>query len=558
MFLNKTVQNINRIREVIKVLLQYGFEDIVVSTQLRRFIPRQSQLNWTRADKSIFEYTRWERLRMVMEELGPTFIKLGQAISSRPELIPDQLVVEFEKLHDKVPPFSGKIAKEIIERETGKPTEAIFTYFDEVPVGSASIGQVHRAKLLNGQDVVVKVRRPGVRRKAMTDLVLLRELVKLLDNFLHKNGILNPLDIVDAFEKTLTNELDYSIEAGNLTAFNHLYDKEKEFYVPNIYREYCSSRVLVCEFISGCKITDVKQIRAWGLPPEQIAEKGMRIYLAQIFEHGFFHADPHPGNVLIKPDGRIALIDYGMIGKLNKQNKFALAGFFTSMAAQDGKGMAVNLRRLAVESNIEDIKPLENDLNDLIEDFLLFEYADNHMADIVARVQSVIYRYNIKIPGSIYLILRAFVILEGIGQVMHPEIRVLDFLKPYGRALLREQLSPKNLGLEAYYTGTQLSSFIYNFPVELRSIMKKMRNGNLSVQIELQNVELYFRKLDYAANKIAIALIISAFIIGSSIAMLAGNSEVFLFGLPLFSFIGLGIAAILSIALVYYVLKKKP
>lgn len=560
MFLDRTVQNINRIREVIKVLLQYGFEDIVTNTQLRRFIPRQSQINWTRAEKSVFEYNRYERIRMVIEELGPTFIKLGQAVSNRPELVPEALIHEFQKLHDTVPPFSGQIARNIVESETGKTIAELFLYFDEIPVGSASIGQVHRARLLNGTDVVVKVRRPGVRRKVITDLALLRELVKLLDNFFQKNGIFNPLDIVDAFEQTLLKELDYRTESTNQANFKTLYSKRKDFYIPEIYKKYCTSRIMVSEFISGCKITDAQQIRGWGLDPVKIAEQGLSIYLTQIFEFGYFHADPHPGNVLVRPDGTIVLIDFGMVGKLNRQNKYAFAGVFTSMARQDARGMALSLRRLAVESIIEDLRPLENELNDLIEDFVVFESGDEGMGDIVARLQQIIYKYRIKMPGSIYLILRAFAILEGVGRVLHPDFKVIEFLRPYGIKLLREQFTPRNVTLDLYYSATQLSSLFYTLPAELRAIMKKLRAGDLKVQVHLYNYEPFLRRIDFAANKLAIALIISSLIIGSSI-MMSGTAvvaaPVFL-GVPLPSLLGLGFATLLGLALVYYMLRRKP
>ena len=559
MFLDQTVKKSNRIREVIQVLVQYGFEDIVTTTALKRFIPTQNKVNWIRAEKSIFELTRWERIRMVIEELGPTFVKLAQMISNRPELLPAPLIEEFQKLQDKVPSFQGKTAREIIAATTGKTVEETFAYFDEVPIGSASIGQVHRAQLLTGEDVVVKIQRPKIRSKILTDLALIKDLIKILENYFKKNGILNPLEIAETFEKSMYNELDYSVEANNIINFRKLYKKEDSFYIPKVYKALSNKKILVIEFIGGCKITDVKQLKLWGLEPEKIAEKGLDIYLKQIFEFGYFHADPHPGNVLIKPDGTVVLIDFGMIGKLTKQNKYAFAGVFIGLAQQDAKGMAINLRRLAIDGEIEEMRHFENDLNELIEDMIVFANEEDGMTELTFRLQKVIYKYQLKVPGDVFLILRALAILEGIGIMLHPNFQTLDFIKPYGKKLVKEQFSTKNLSLDLYYTINQLSSLFFNIPTEIRTIIRKLRKGDLVINVELSGFEALSKNIDISANKLSTALIIAALIIGSSISMSIpyNNSTIYLLGMPLISFIGFNIALFLSIYLLLYMLRKR-
>lgn len=560
MFFDKTVKNINRIREVIKVLVKYGFEDIVVNSPLRRFVPRDRQLNWTHEEKPVFEFTRWERVRMVIEELGPTFIKLAQSVSNRPELLPPQLIEQFQRLQDKVPPFNSALARQIVETETGGKIDDLFVYFDDVPLGSASIGQVHRARLRkNGRDVVVKVQRKGVYTKVTTDLSLLKEVVKLLENFFHKNGILNPLEIVETFEKSLISELDYTTEARHLTNFKALYKDQQSFYVPEIFDEYSTRKVLVMEFISGCKITDLLQLKAWGLDPEKIAEKGLDIYLQQIFDFGYFHADPHPGNVLVRPNGTIVLIDFGMVGKLNRQNKFAFAGIFIGLANQDARAMATNLRRLAIDSEIDDIKAFENDLTDMVEDLVVFEQGREGMSAITNRLQALIYKYGLKVPGSVYLVLRALAILEGIGGVLHPNFNALEPIRPYGAKIVKEQYSLENLSLDVFYTGSQLTSLLYNLPVEIRSILKKVRKGTLNLNIELIGYREALNRMDTITNKLTIAIINAALLVASSISMTVNYPPDMPrpLGFPLISFIGFTFSFLLGLMLFFYITRKK-
>ncbi|UOQ71690.1 ABC1 kinase family protein [Hymenobacter cellulosilyticus] len=398
MFKN-TISNLGRIRQVVEVLVRYGFEDVVTSTALRRLITQKRRLSWQHAERPVFETSRWERVRMVIEELGPTFIKLAQAMSNRPDLLPEALIDEFQKLQSDVPPFDVRVAREIIERELGQPITEVFSEFDEKPLGSASIGQVHRAKLLTGEDVVVKVQRPDVQEKVRTDLSLLHELVRLTAGFLRNHGLSNPQDIVDAFERSMMKELDYTSEARSMEQFRKLYEAYETFYIPKPYRELSTAKILVIEFVSGCKITDKAQLLEWGLSPEKVAETGMDIYLTQIFEFGIFHADPHPGNVLVRPDGTIVLIDFGMVGKLSKQQKYAFAGVFIGMARQDARSMALNFRRLALTADIPDMRTFEADLNDLIEDFTMLDVKEMSMSDLADRLQVIIYDYKLQVPG---------------------------------------------------------------------------------------------------------------------------------------------------------------
>ncbi|SHL06002.1 ABC1 kinase family protein [Hymenobacter psychrotolerans] len=551
MFKN-TISNLTRIRQVSEVLIRYGFEDAVTTTALRRLVPRSRRISWQEGEQAVFETTRWQRIRMIIEELGPTFIKLAQAMSNRADLLPQPLIDEFEKLQSNVPPFDVQVAKGLIEQELGRPINEVFSEFDDVPLGSASIGQVHRARLLSGEEVVVKVQRPGVQEKVRSDLALLHELVRLTAGFLRKQGLANPQDVVDAFERSMTKELDYTSEARSMEQFRKLYESYETFYIPKPYREMSTAKVLVIEFVSGCKITDKPQLLAWGLSPEQVAETGMDIYLTQIFEFGIFHADPHPGNVLVRPDGTLVLIDFGMVGKLTKQQKYAFAGVFIGMARQDPRSMALSFRRLALTSDIPDMRAFETSLSELIEDFATLDVKDMSMSDLADALQGVIYTYKLQVPGAVFLILRALVILEGIGKVLHPRFNTFEFVRPYGARIIAEQYSADNILSEAQYTGTQLLALIQTLPADIRQIMRKISRGDLRVRVELSGYQLLMRKADQLVSRGILAAISVALILFAGLSLLgrypAGQMPYYR-GLPVVTWYSLGVAAFLLLIL---------
>jgi ubiquinone biosynthesis protein len=559
MILNTTFRNIGRTREIIGILIKYGFEDVIANSTLRNLVTESMRIKWLRDEKPALEYTRWERIRMAAVELGPTFVKLAQVLSNRPDIIPEALVKEFEKLQDRVPPFEFNKVKAIIERETKLKLTDIFEEFNEVPMASASIGQVHRAKLITGESVVVKVQRPDVQEQIDQDLNILREVVQRADRYLKKQGVMNAEEVVHVFERSMQKELDYKNEARNLDRFRNYYKARKDFYVPMPYREFSTSKVLIMEFVSGCKITDVRQLREWGLNPEKIVEQGMDIYLTQIFEHGFFHGDPHPGNILVNQKGIIILLDFGMVGQLMKKDKYAFAGIFIAMSKNDPQEMANNFKKLAVEDNITDMRQFVYDLNDLIEDYAHLDVSESSIQDVVTRLQKIMFDYKITVPGGIFIIFRAFAILEGIGKKMHPNFRTYDFMRPYGQKLITEQLRPENLANEAQSRFSNLYSFLNSIPMELRSILQKTQRGKLHFEVELQGYGYALKKWDSITNRYVVTYIICALIMGSSIALLGHYPPEmqFVYGINKWSFIGYCIAGIMFVGLAYTIMRRR-
>ena len=554
MIFDKTIKNIRRIRNVIQILGKYGFEDVVAHTALYKLIPKGRRVSWQRQDRPVLDYSRWERIRMCFEELGATFIKLAQVLSDRPDLLPEPLIKEFQKLQANVKPFAYEKAVEIIESETGRKLEDTFESFEETTIGSASIGQVYRAKLKTGEDVVVKVQRPGVKELIDTDLRILTEVAKRGEAYFEKHGVTNVLDVVETFRKTMERELDYNHEARSIEQFRLYYKKNKKFYVPRAYKEYTTEKVMVIEYAAGCKITDLPQLKEWKIDPVELAERGMHIYLTQIFEHGFFHADPHPGNIIIKKDGVICLIDFGMVGKLVKRDKYAIAGIFIGMAQQNAEKMANNLIKLSYKHEIQDRRIFENDVNEIIEDFASLDVSEGSMADLLPRLQKLIYDYKMRLPGSIFLILRALAILEGIGKQVSPGMNIYDQLRPYGVKILREQYSVENIADEIFHRMTQMNAFIRSFPYEVNEILKNVREGKLKIEVEDWETKKLTQKIDLAANRLVLSFLISSLMIASAIILNAdrGQSD----QMPTLSVIGFSIAAGLSLLLLISTMRK--
>lgn len=559
MSFNQTFKNLGRIREIIGVLIKYGLEDIIVNSSLRNFVTESRRLTWLRKEKPVFELTRWERIRMVCEELGPTFVKLAQVMSNRPDMLPAPLITELEKLQDNVGPFGFSKVKDIIEADLGRPLDHIFEEFDEIALASASIGQVHKAVLKNGQAVVVKVRRPDVVDLVHRDLTILLDAVQRSDRYLRKQGVINAIDFVKSFERSMNKELDYRTEARNLEKFRSLYKGYKNFYIPKPFREYSSDRVLVMEQVFGCKISDVPQMRNWGLDPRKVAENGMNIYLMQIFEFGIFHADPHPGNVLVRKDGVICLIDFGMVGTLMEKDKYAFAGIFVAMSDNDARKMALAMKSLAIEDNIEDMRAFEYDLNEIIEDFVMLDVSESSIAEMVERLQKVMYDYQIRVPGGIFLIFRAFAILEGIGKTIHPTFNTYEFIRPYGLKLVQQRLKPQNIWKEVSDRFGSVNAMLTSIPRDIKEIVSKAKKGNLLLKVDLQGYGYLLKKWDSITNRLSLTLLTVAFIIGSSISMTADWSTdmPLIAGIPAISVYGLWIAAFFLVLLLYSIVRRR-
>ncbi|MBL6876519.1 MAG: AarF/ABC1/UbiB kinase family protein [Chitinophagales bacterium] len=562
MLLDGTFKHLGRTRQIIKVLVKYGFEDIVFHSFLQNIVPRRMLLSWTRENRIVSATTRWERIRMAAEEAGPSAIKIAQIMSNRSDIIPEELIVELKKLQSEVKTFPFSVARKILDEELPHPYDEIFEEFNEVPIGSASIGQVYKAKLRTGEEVVVKLRRPGVGKLLVQDLEIAKSILPHAKGVIEQNGLTYEAveDSLLEIEKSTVKELDYLNEARNIENFRKFYRKRKDFYVPRAYREYSTEKLLIIEFADGCKITDQKQLEEWSIDAKKVAERGMDIYLTQIFEFGYFHADPHPGNIIIQKDGRICLIDFGMVGKLMQRDKMSFAQVFVAMAQGDSKKMALNLRKLCISHDIENVRMLEYDLQEIIEEYTTLDVAESKIEDLILSLQGVMRDYNMRVPGSVTLIFRALGLLEGIGKQIHPEFNINQFVQPYGFKLLKEEYSMTNLAKEGLTRFDEISALLSSIPVEVRSILKKTRQGKLNVQIEHKGYDPLLRKMDRVVNRFILTFIIFTLVLGSSILATIPMSENYMagaIGLPILSVIGYAFSLFLGTILLFAVLRTR-
>jgi ubiquinone biosynthesis protein len=560
MLFKNTITNFSRASEIFRILVKYGLEDIFMNTSARNLLPEKVRLSWFKIDNPEFEYTRWELIRMAAEELGPTFIKLCQVLSNRPDIVPDELITEFEKLQDKVAPISFEEAKMRIESELGKPLQEVFSNLDEEPIGAASIGQVYKGTLISGEEVVIKVQRPNIRRKITTDIAIIREIARRSEEYLEKRGLTNVEEIIDAFDDTMSKELDYKNEARNIDSFRNYYKSDKTFYVPKVYREFSTAKVMVLELVKGCKITDIETLKSYNLNPKDVAESGMQIYLCQMFEHGFFHADPHPGNIIISQNGTINLIDFGMVGKLMKRDKIAFAGIFIGMAENNPQKVALSLRALAIEDEIQDPRRFETDIYQFIEDFANLDVGESNMADFATRLQKIIYDYKLKIPGSIFLLLRSLTILEGIGKTIHPTFNTSEFVRPYGAKLFKEQFSQEAIFDEVTTRFNLYDTFIKKVPFELVELLKKLRKDKFHIDVRLKDYDILLNAINSSFNRLVAALLIFAFTLSSSIIFVASafvpsesNKQLGLF----ISILGFSFAGLVLLILIFAIMRSR-
>ncbi len=516
-------RHIKRYRQVVSVLLKHGLGGLVTRVGLYRQLGISRRLfTKHKAEAPLAPLTRWQRFRMVLEELGPSFIKLGQLASTRPDLVPPEACAEFEKLQDTVSAFPVSQVREIIETELGDSLEVLFKEFDETPVASASISQVHKAVLPDGKVVAIKVQRPGIRGTIEVDLEIMFHLAELIEKHIQGMETLDPVGIVNEFSRTIKRELNFDIEAGNIERFARNFQSDTTLYVPKVYRHLSTDKVLVMEFVEGIKVSDLDALTAANLDLELIADRGVDIILKQIFEQGFFHADPHPGNILVLPDNIICLLDYGMTGTLAGRNKEHLGNLIAGIVRRNAKQMTRSLLRLSQLENAENVESLEADIEDFVEQHLYRPLKDIRMGNLLMQLIQLLIRHNLKIPPVFYLLDKALITVEGNGRKLSPEFDIIEHMKPFVKKLLSERFSVRKLRKDVYTAGLDWEAVLRELPTDTRNIINKIKQGKIRIEFEHKGLEPMFKTHDRISNRVVYGIVLSSLIIGSSLIVLSG------------------------------------
>lgn len=545
-----------RYGEILSILVKYGFGDVISTLNIEKYLSLTKKIFLRSGENRIVKkVSRWERIRYALEELGPTFIKFGQFLSNRPDLVPRDLVPELEKLQDAVKSFSSADARRIIEEELKQPLSAIVKDFNDKPIASASIAQVHKAVLKDGTEVAMKVQRPNIRQSINTDIEILFHLVSLIEKRYDWGRALHLTQMMSEFESILRKELDFTIEASHIDRFRIDFKNDPYVYVPLLYDDYTTKRLLVTEFIHGVKVSNIEGITRLQLDTKEIAKNGTHIILRQIFDHGFFHADPHPGNILIKPDGKICFLDFGAVGIVPPTLRYHLSIILYGVVHKDSQRIVRTLMQLT-DDRIKNIERLEYDVTEFIEEYSLALLRQIDIGVILRRFSNMIIAHDLKIVPGFYLLLKALIAIEGVGTKLNPDFCMTEYIEPYVKKLIRENPRLRHLPFDVYFTTMDMASLVKDLPFDLKDMMRLVKSGNLTIQFEHRGLEPMLTRNDQIVNRLVFALVLAALIIGSSVVVHSGVPPI-VFGLPLIGIVGFVLAVLIGFSLLFSIVRHK-
>ncbi|MCK4225235.1 MAG: AarF/ABC1/UbiB kinase family protein [candidate division Zixibacteria bacterium] len=549
----RRARTLPRYRQIVGVLFKYGFGQLL--DQMKIFTLLRLRKKIFKKKVRLEELTYAQRIRLALEELGPTFVKLGQILSMRPFLIPLEFVLELTKLQDEVAPFPFEQVKQIVEKELKAPLEAHFSSFDTIPIASASLSQVHKAVTKDGQTVVVKVQRPGIKEIIDADLDILNDLVNLLYKYVPESRQYDPKGIREELAKSIRKEIDFNNEGRNIEVFRENFKDEKSIFVPKVFWDKTTSKVLTMGYIDGIKISNLEKLDKKGIDKKLIAKIGGRMVLKQIFEDGFFHADPHPGNLFVLEGNIIAPVDYGMMGKLSETTMDELAELLISVVTWHPGGIVKVYQDLEVVGEKVNLRALEADLAEFLYKYHKIPLSRLDMKTLMDEAFGIIHRYDIHIQAELMLFSKAMITYEEVAKMLDPEYDLVTQSLPYIKGLAYRKFKPKVLLRDASTLLQDLRSLFVLLPFELKRILKKLGRGQLSFTFQHRGLEKLILELDRASNRLSFSLIIAAIIVGSSLIMRL-ETKYTLFGYPLFGILGYIFAGLLGVWLVIAILRS--
>ena len=552
---SRTYRNIVRYRQILTVLFKYGFESLIDRLHLGQYLDIGIRLISRKPRERFDVLSRYERLRMAFEELGPTFIKMGQILSTRPDLIPVEFIRELEKLQDKVPPFPFSQVKEIVEHELHASLIDTFLHFHEAPLAAASIAQVHRAQLKTGEEVIVKVQRPGMRKIIDVDLEILFHLATLAEKYIEELEIYRPTKIVEEFAVTLEKEIDFNIEASYVERFARQFLGNEDIYVPRIFRQLTTEHVLTMEYVEGIKVSDIAALDKGGFDRKIIASRGADLMLEQIFLHGFFHADPHPGNICVLPGNVICYLDFGMMGHVDQQSRNNFANILYGYVQRDEAKIAAATLKIVEWEDEPDRHALEKDIASFMELHLYKPLKEIRVGYLLQEFLGLFIRHRLRLPPDIFLMVKALTEIEGAGLLMDPDFDMAERVAPFIRRLQMEKIQPKRLIGDFIESGGALIQLLKSIPEDMHDILTQVKQGKARIRFEHRGLENFIFEMDRSSNRIAFSLIIASIIIGSSLIIMT-NLGPHLFGFSMLGLVGYTIAGVLGVWLLISIFRS--
>ncbi len=557
--IRRTYKNVNRVRQIVNVLLNYGFGKLVDQLHLNRFVPFRKRLKTFGQWPPLKGPTVPERLRMAFAELGPSFIKLAQILSTRPDLITKQFADEFKKLQDRVPPFPTEEATKIIEQETKLPVEKIFVQLDEKPIAAASIAQVYNGTLLDGSKVIIKVQRPDITEQIETDINILSTVAYLMERYIPESVFYNPSGIVEEFSRTVRKELDFTEEARNCVRFRKNFEGSRDVHIPEIFGEFTTQKILVMGRIEGVRIDDIEGITKLGLDRTKLARIGMQAYFKQILEDGFFHADPHAGNIFAMPNGMIGFMDFGIVGRVSPELRETMANTFLALIHRDFDKLIEQYIELGLVPEHVDLdtfrKEFKADLTNFLEPLYGITLKEFNFAEYMDTVTHLAIRHKLKIPSDLLLVNKAMLILENIGRELDPNFNFIAVAEPYASKLVRARIRPSIIFEKTSKNIMEISEFFTHFPKQMKQIIRKVLKDDIHVKMTHVGLEKFIRDMDRSSNRIAFSMIISAILLSSAIMHAMGVGPT-VYGVSILGLSAFGFALFLGVWLLISIIRS--
>ncbi|MDO3426650.1 AarF/UbiB family protein [Chryseobacterium sp. APV1] len=508
---DKQQRKLKRSARLISVLSKYGFKDLLARMNggTKDEIPSNS-------DEVVSKGTVYERIRLVLEELGPTFVKLGQSFSNREDLLPPELIQELQKLQDKVETVEMNV-EEILENEFSISVKDHFAQVQKLPLATASIAQVYRATLIDGTEVILKIKKAEVQSVIEDDLLLIKDLEKLVSSYSEIGEKLNLKQAISTFEKSLLEEVSLINEKENILQFRRNFKNSKETYVPKVYEEFSNNNVLCMEFIDGIKVTDTASLLQYDIDPVIISETGLRLFVSQILDYGFFHADPHAGNILVKKDGKVVFIDFGAVGKIPPNDKEVLENLIVSFVAKNPHKIVRYLKKMAISYEIPDERRFENDVEDILNFVHSTSLKEINAQVIINKMKDVLKDNRLHMPDYFYLLFKGISLIEGVGRTINPDLDVVKSLHPYTKKIFTKKISPKNLVKTGLDRMLMFTDSVDEIPKELRSVLQKLDENKFTVSSEIKNIEKTNQLIKSSIINLILAMVLGANIIATAI-----------------------------------------
>ncbi len=548
-------RKIGRLSEIAQVAVRHGFGYFFERHKLTDILPWTSRAETDPAAPAVGS-ERGRHLREMLDELGPTFVKFGQLLSTRPDVVPPDIVVELRGLQDDVRPFPFAQIRTVIEAELGLTLEQAFLRFDEQPIAAASIGQVHRATLPNGDEVAVKVQRPNAPRQIESDLALLYQAARMIKERVRALDFIDAHELVDEFARSIRQELDYKLEARHADTFRRNFADSELVVVPKVYRDYSTARMLTLEYLDGVQLVDLDFDVTSLEERRALAYLVSKTWMEMIFEHGFFHGDPHPANVLVLDGGRIGLVDFGLAGKLTDEDMARLTRLFIDAATENVDALPRRLAELGVRYPKEREEEFATALRELFYRYFGASLAEIDPIQVIREAFGLIYSMNLRLPTRFVLLDKAIATLGAVGVDLYPDFNVFEVAQPYARALMLERFTPTRLASRAQKEGRELLGIARELPYQVHDVLQEIRDGQIEVGFVHKGLDEFMHKLDVAINRVVVALVVAGGLLGSSFIGIFATDGPQIFGVHFISVLGFLLSGMLGAWLLIGVLRS--